>query len=358
MSPVNSQLLPVSRLATFFPSLEELTPRAMRRLWSQYHTQSINSFLMSLGVDTECFLSVIQENGVDPERMIESPWQDESFNRLFADRQFVRILKEQYRDKRESLVKIFHDYKFGSGGKAFIVDIGWRGTIQDNLAFIYPDVAIDGCYLGLQKFFNAQPDNTRKYGYIADMNNEEEHVMLQHVMPYEMLCFGTGGSAVGYQRDNSGRMVPEYQCDSEEDRIHNERIHYFQEGVVEGVNHVCRTVAQHGLSIQEVRTEARILANHFLTSPPMVICRAFNALKQDDTFGMARTIFPGASSFRLSDRMLSYFSSTRQERFLSDLEKSGWPQCMLRTRYLGIFHQVGCLKKYMFQLYRSSKICL
>jgi len=348
MSPVNSRLLPVSRLATFFPSLEELTPRAMRRLWSQYHTQSINSFLMSLGVDTECFLSVIQKNGVDPEIMIESPWQDESFNRLFADRQFVRILKEQYRDKRESLVKIFHDYKFGSGGKACIVDIGWRGTIQDNLAYIYPEIAIDGCYLGLQKFFNAQPDNTRKYGYIADMNLEQEHVMLEHVMPYEMICFGTGGSAVGYRRDSSGKMVPKYQCDSEEDRIHNERIFYFQQGVVEGVNQVCRMVAQHGISLQELRTDARVLARKYLISPPRVMCNAFNALKQDDTFGMARTIYPGESSFRLSDRMLSYFSSIRRERFLSDLERSGWPQCLLRTQYLGIFHQLGSLKKRFF----------
>lgn len=353
MDPVKSLLLPVSRLSTFFPSLEELTPRAMRRLWSQYHTQSINSFLMSLGVEIECFLSVIQENGVDPERMIESPWQDESFNRLFADRQFMDILSEHHCEKRQSLIDIFHDYKFGSRGKACIVDIGWRGTIQDNLALIYPDVGIDGCYLGLQKFFNAQPDNTRKYGYIADMNNEEEHVMLQHVMPYEMLCFGTGGSAVGYQRDNSGRMVPEYQCDSEEDRIHNERIFYFQEGVVEGVNQVCRQVAQHGISLQELRVDARVLARQYLISPPRVMCNAFNALKQDDTFGMARTIFPGESSFRLSDRMLAYFSSTRQERFLSDLEKSGWPQCLLRTQYLGIFHQLGSLKKRFF-MYTSE----
>ncbi len=345
MSPIESNLLPVSRLATFFPSLQELTPKELMRLWSQYHTQSINSFLHSLGVNPEGLLSVIRESGVDPEEMISSPWQDERFKRLLADKQFLDLLREEYLERRESLIEFFQDSKFGQGGKAFIVDIGWRGTIQDNLALIFPELSIEGCYLGLQKFFNPQPENTRKYGYIADKNRGEEHVMLKHVMPYEMLCFGTGGSAVGYRRDSSGKMMPEFQCDPEEDRIHNERIYYFQEGVVEGVDQVCRTVAQHGISIRELQIEATVLATHFLTSPPMVMCRAFNALKQDDTFGMSRTIFPGESSFRLTDRMLAYFSSARQERFLLDLEKSGWPQCLLRSRYFGIFHQLGSLKR-------------
>ncbi|MBU1060713.1 MAG: hypothetical protein KJ804_20620 [Proteobacteria bacterium] len=355
MGHIGSQLLPVSRLATFFPSLQELTSGELMRLWSQYHTQSVNSFLRSLGVTAEDFRTLIWKSGVDPEEMIHSPWQDERFKGLLADRNFLAHLREEYRGRRENLIEFFHDCQFGHDGKAFVVDIGWRGTIQDNLALIFPEVTIEGCYLGLQKFFNRQPDNARKYGYIADKNRGEDHVMLKHVMPFEMLCFSTGGSAIGYRRESSGKMVPEFQCDPEEDRIHNERIHYFQEGVVEGVDQVCRTVAQHGISIQELRTEAGILAARFLTNPPMVMCRAFNALKQDDTFGMARTIFPGECSFRLSDRLLTYISEKRRERFLADLEKSGWPQCLLRSRYCGVFHQLGNMKKWLFQSVGKEK---
>lgn len=347
MSPLVSRLLPVSRLATFFPSLQELTPREMMRLWSQYHTQSVRSFFGSLGVNSAEYLPFIKASGIDPDEMISSPWKDDRFLRLFARRTFLNHLRDEHLEKRKNLVDFCQDCGFGQEGKAFIVDIGWRGTIQDNLALIFPDCFIEGCYLGLQRFFNPQPDNTRKYGYIADRNKGEFHVMLKHVMPFEMLCFATGGSAVGYGRDGSGKMAPEFQCDPEEDRIHNERIHYFQEGVVEGVDRVCRVVAQHGISIQELRVEASILATRFLTAPPLVMCKAFEALKQDDTFGMARTIFPGASSFRFSDRMLASFSSIRRERFLSDLEKSGWPQCLLRSRYGGIFYWLGSIKRWI-----------
>jgi len=348
MSSVKSQLLPVSRLATFFPSLSELKPKKMMRLWSQYHTQSVNSFLGSLGEDPQDYLASIRECNVDPQEMISEPWKNKVFLRLFANRNFLELLQKNQRIRKESLLNFFGECGFGRDEQALIVDIGWRGTIQDNLAFIFPDVTIDGCYLGLQKFFNSQPHNTQKYAYIANSNKNEYHVMLKHVMPFEMLCFGTGGSATGYQKTDSGSMTPEFHCDSEEDRIHNDRIHYFQKGVIEGVAQVCKTVSQHGISLRELRIEARLLASDFLLDPPVEMCRAFCALKQDDTFGMARTIFPGDSSFRFSDRILTYISPARRARLLADLEESGWPQGLLRSQYFGIFHLLSILKNKVF----------
>ncbi len=354
MNPVTSSLLPVSRLATFFPSLHALDTDGMMRMWSQYNTQSINSFLRSLGVEPQRFLADSLRYGIDPEEMVENPWVSERFHKLFNDQAFIGKLKEEYTSKRNNLIAYFNACQFGNDGKACIVDIGWRGTIQDNLAFIFPEITIDGCYLGLQDFFNKQPENTSKHGYIADLNKGEEHIMLKYVMPFEMLCFGTGGSAVGYKKEVSGRIVPEYQYDPEEDRIHDESIAFFQQGVLEGVDTVCKLAMQHGISIQELRDEARMLAADFLEHPPKALCRAFNSLKQDDTFGMARTIYPGNNSFRLTDRLLSYFSIKRRERFLCDLEMSGWPQCLLRTRYLGFFHFSGALKRSLLRKKRED----
>ncbi len=344
MPPVESRLLPVSRLATFFPSLKSLTPQELMRLWSQYHTQSVNSFLRSLGEDPREYQSSIRECHIDPEEMIHEPWKNTSFTQLLTNKKFLHILQKNHQIKKEQLINFFHECDFGKDGQSLVVDIGWRGTIQDNIAHIFPDINIDGCYLGLQKFFNAQPENTRKYAYIADGNTNEHHIMLRHVMPFEMLCFGTGGSATGYKLTNSGKMTPVYQCDPEEDRIHNERIHHFQEGVIAGVGQVCNFVHQHGISLQELRIEANQLATDFLNNPPIELCRAFCALKQDDTFGMARTIFPGESSFRLSDRILTYVSPARRARLLADLESSGWPQGLLCYQYFGIFHLLGKLR--------------
>jgi HAD superfamily hydrolase (TIGR01549 family) len=342
---VQSHLLPVSRLSTFLPSLQDFSLNEMMRMWSQYNIQSINSFLSSLEIDPTSVLSRIGNFQFDPEELIASPWEDERFARLFSNPEFVDILEKEHGSRRKNLVAFLHQNSFGDDGRAFIVDIGWRGTIQDNLAAVFKNVAIEGCYIGLQEFFNKQPKNTIKHGYVADKNRGEDHILLKYVMPFEMLCFSTGGSTIGYSRDDSGKVIPKKQVDPEEDRIHNQRIAFFQEGVLEGVDHVCDTASRHGVSVAELRHEARMLARHFLTAPPLVICQAFDALKQDDTFGMARTIYPGEKSFNFTDRILSYFSSAQRNRFLEDLERSGWPQSLLRTRYYGLFYHLGRLKR-------------
>lgn len=342
---ITSKILPISRLASFFPSLKDITLEEMQRLWSQYHTQSITSCLNSLGVEVSQFSHIFNQLGLDPERQIERPWQDESFLSLFSHSGFQALITTLHREQKDKSIRFFQEQDFGRDGRACIVDIGWRGTIQDNLARLYPDIDIDGCYLGLQEFFNAQPENTRKYGYIADANKTEEHVMLIHVMPYEMLCFSTGGSCVGYSQGGNGRMTAVYQIDDEEDQIHNQRMLFFQQGVTDGADEVCRTILQRGISLAEVQIKARELASDFLLHPPKPVCNAFNHLKQDDTFGMSRTIFPGNKGFKLRDRLFSLVSEKHRISFLKDLEESGWPQCMLRTRYGGFFHYLGTWKR-------------
>lgn len=339
-----SRILPISRLASFFPSLPKVEMQHLMRLWSQYHTQSLNSLLLSLNLELNPYQDILQKNGINPDMAIEAPWRSDKVVKLFSDAHFISLLSKEHSRQRRNLLNYFSQERFGDDGRAFIVDIGWRGTIQDNLAHVFPELYIEGCYLGLQEFFNEQPHNTKKHGFIADLNTGCDHIMLKHVMPYEMLCFATGGSATGYRKGNNGEMVPEFRCDSDEDNRHDARIRLFQEGVLEGVHDFCNEIARRGVSLVEIQNEARSLAHDYLTKPTSVMCNAFNHLKQDDTFGMARTIFPGQQSFRLSDRFFTYFSLKHRQRLMADLDATGWPQCALKTRYGGIFYHLGRAK--------------
>jgi HAD superfamily hydrolase (TIGR01549 family) len=349
-----AHLLPVSRLATFFPSLRSAGLQDMMRLWSQYHTQSVTSFLGSLGLDPDPFLEICRSRKIDPEKMVFRPWQHRDFLTLFEDTDFVHLLNKAWLKKKNRLQQFLLQQNFGQNGKALTVDIGWRGTIQDNLALLCPETSVEGCYLGLQDFFNRQPENTVKHGYLADDNQGVFHPMLKHVMPFEMLCFGPGGSAVGYRKQADDKIEALFQIDCEEDRFFNEHIRLFQEGVLEAAEDICGKIGRHGISLEEVRNEARNLALRYLDDPPKIMCRTFHALKQDDTFGMARTIFPGRKTFRLRDRFLLYFSRKHRNRFFEDLEQSGWPQCLLRMRYFGLFYQLGKMKKRVLSIHTNT----
>lgn len=65
--------------------------------------------------------------------------------------------------KREELIKYFRKNGIENDGRTvFIVDIGWRGTIQDNIAYIFDKNKFIGYYLTLYNYYNVQPVNTKK----------------------------------------------------------------------------------------------------------------------------------------------------------------------------------------------------
>ena len=347
LPPVTSHLLPVSRLSTFFPSLREISCRELRRLWSQYHTQSMHSLFSSLGLDATDYISYFNKYGLDINKMISRPWQDKRIQLLFNDPEFKDMLIKVQQEKRELFHRFCNARAFGVDSRALIVDIGWRGTIQDNIAYLFPDVTIDGIYLGLQKFFNKQPANAHKYAYIADANKGNTHPVLVHVMPMEMLCYGPGGSTIGYREDTNGTVQPEY--DTDDDQFYHQWISSFQAGVLAGTDLLCHLIRLHGLSLAELQQIGMDTAARFIYDPPPATSKAFFALQQDDTFGMDRVIVPGKIKPRLCDKALGYLFPARRAKYLTALEKSGWPQGLLRHRYGGMLYHLGRTRNRIFK---------
>ncbi len=334
LPPVSVHLLPVSRLSTFFPSLQEISCHALMRLWSQYHTQSMQSLFSSLGLDAANYLSFFLKYGINEDELISKPWQDKRIQLLFDDPDFKDVLIGIQQKKRKQLFRYFNSQEFGLQSKALVVDIGWRGTIQDNIAYLFPQVSIDGVYLGLQKFFNSQPPHTNKFAYIADANKGDFHPMLVHVIPLEMLCYGPGGSAIGYREGANGQVLPNYEAN--DDQFYHQWISTIQEGILAGTDYLCRLIKIHGLSVAELQHISAEVAAKFINDPPPATSKAFFALQQDDTFGMNRVIVPRGKKPRLRDKALGYIVPARREKFLRDLQESGWPQGVLRHSYGGV----------------------
>lgn len=344
LTPITSYLLPVSRLATFFPSLQAISCQELMRLWSQYSSQSMNALFQSLYLSPTDFTFFLNKYQIPPTLPLQEPWNDNRVIKLFNDKKFINIITTKQRERITLLKGHFESLEFGLDNKALIVDIGWRGSIQDNIAYIYPNVNIDGAYLGLQKFLNNQPNNTKKFGYIADHNHEKEiHPLLRHVRPFEMLCNVTGGSACGYKKTHLGEIEPIYQYDGDEDIIHTNWIAHFQAGVTAGIEQSCRLIKQHGISMKELQNISKKLAEQLLLNPPIEICQAYFLLNHNETFGVGKFIKP-ENNFRLSNILLGYILQKKRRNFLASLEQSGWPQGLLRYRYGGVLSHVQKLR--------------
>ncbi|MEN0077108.1 MAG: hypothetical protein AAGC69_22175, partial [Paracraurococcus sp.] len=99
----DSGLLEVSRLATFGPSLTDLSPQSLMRLWSLYSTQSLAGLGASLNLDPSLMRRVAARHGLSDERPIQYPWKSPGVLRVLQDAEFVAAAGERLGQQRALL---------------------------------------------------------------------------------------------------------------------------------------------------------------------------------------------------------------------------------------------------------------
>ena len=193
-------IIEVSRMGTFSASLKEMSIMELLRLWSQYREQSMKALFKTLAIDIKPYQKYMNKYNIDIEEKILCPWFDVKVQELFEDKEFVEDINKELKIKKEELLEYFEKSKnIVNDEKAmFMVDIGWRGTIQDNLAHIFTNKKIGGYYLTLYDYYNLQPKNTYKISYLNDKNIRDNEVASMITLLEWIYNPGTG-SVTGYK---------------------------------------------------------------------------------------------------------------------------------------------------------------
>ncbi|MEZ5816102.1 MAG: hypothetical protein R3D44_03375 [Hyphomicrobiaceae bacterium] len=283
MTYPNSELLELSRRATFAASLRRIDARSLMRLWSLYSKQSIKGLAASLNLDEGTVRSLATRWAMDYEAVVAEPWRQRLFLAFLESPDFQSIALESVRKQREGLLAYLEATGARSRRVLMISDIGWRGTIQDNLAHLLDTSLISGSYLGLHRFLNAQPPNVRKAGWLFD---EPAGVASQitDVAPFEMLFNGPGGSVVGFDTSGGTPRPIRVVVDDEERIIVNE-VAAIQSGLLDTVGPILDYVRLHGLTSEELRRLGQSLARTLARRPPQRVADIFARLHHNETFG-------------------------------------------------------------------------
>ncbi len=280
-------ILEVSRLATFSASLRSITIKEMMRLWSLYDSQSIFALGKSLGLDPAILSPACSRYSLALDEPIIRPWQDERIKALFADVDVVRILEEKVAaDRFAALAYLARHGLAGERREVGVVDIGWRGTIQDNLALMLPDTRIFGYYMGLQRFLNLQPPNCVKRAFGPDANQDLlfSH-LLDAVSPVEMLCNSPLGSVMGYRfEDGEPRAIR--LIEPSEGAIHADVVEHFQAGALFACRHWAPYIDEHSIRSKELREKSCNIWGDLIEKPERQIAEAYAALNHNDVFGV------------------------------------------------------------------------
>jgi hypothetical protein len=324
--PPPSTLLQVSRLATFGPSLASLDVQELMRLWRLYPTQSPLELFRSLNLDLGEYGPVLARHGLKADEPITQPWSNAALQRFLLDHEFRRAANRRLAEQRELLLRYLYERGLGPDtGNCIVVDIGWRGTIQDNIALLLPGIHFHGVYLGLQRFLNPQPANVSKVAFGPNLNLGGETTnpdLLQFVAPMEMLTNSSPGSVKSYAL--VGDEVFADCGDAEPERAIHERF------TLPYQNHVAMLSAElfpellaDSARSRQLRGLALQVWNAIIADPPPILMEAYFGLHHDETFGLGRHVHKGTRLDRLWPLKLLLLRSYRP-KFRRNVADIGW----------------------------------
>ena len=284
--------LEVSRLATFCASLRDVSTDELMRVWNLYSTQSLHTLFITLAIDPEICRPLCEEHGINMDEDIVHPWKDAGVQALFKDVRFRDILQNVITQKKNILEAYLHQHGCTVTQKRIgIVDIGWRGTIQDNLSYLLPDTQIFGYYMGLQAFLNVQPDNCIKSAFGPDANRSHRDVdLLDAVSLLEMLCNAPSGSVLGYQKDENGKVRAVRIKDDEENKAFYDFVLFFQQALLQTAGLWREYIDRYVVSSEDLRDHACVIWRNFLSGKNGNLMAVYESLNHNETFGVGKFI--------------------------------------------------------------------
>jgi len=281
-----AEILEVSRLSTFAPSMKDAPPiQEMSRIWSLFKVQSVSGLFATLGLDIGKFSAPLETLDLKETDLIRDPENSLVLRRLFETPAFAEAIKNSLATQSSMLQSYLKQSGVNAGERVGIVDIGWRGTIQDNIALLVPDAHFHGMYLGLRCVINAQPSNTSKAAYGTDENmSRGSAALFSNFAAMELLCNSPHGSVIGYTLEN-GRTNPRRHVDQEEKAVCDEFVGPFQEGVLLAARHWQSYLERYVVSSNELRTIALHVWDKLRSAPDEGLVDVYLRTPQQDIFG-------------------------------------------------------------------------
>ena len=276
-----AELIEVSRVATFAASLDEFNVQNLLRIWSQYRAQSMKALFKSLDIDIEKYNEYFKKYDIDKEMTIYEPWFNFKVTTLLQDKEFKKEIEEELKEKRERLLEYLKGKGIENkeGNKIYLVDIGWRGTIQDNLAFVLDKVHIEGGYIALFDYYNPQRENVAKRALIRDSKVTWEYVALTLTI-YEMMFSSDTKSVAGYENGKAIRKGKKEEVDFVKNVILPIR-----EGMIDGAKYIAKFMKERDIMEDMYLGYLYNLAREIKENPSKILVEAYYSLVYNETFG-------------------------------------------------------------------------
>lgn len=198
---IDTEYFYVSRRATLLPSLKNLDVENFERIFRQYKSITLFDFLYSIGFEKKEIIDFCKNNTFDNKQLIEG--NSELLRQIKRNKDFILLYNKKRIEQRNLLVEYIHSVTPCDEDNIWIVDIGWKGTIQDNIFYaLGGKKKIIGLYLGIVAE-TVQCANNVKYGLLFDEKKRENEWYLFNYIEFEKVFVADHGQVLGYKKTNS-----------------------------------------------------------------------------------------------------------------------------------------------------------
>ena len=227
--PITAHYLEASRRSSFLPSLGPLEAETFEVLFRQYRAMSLEAFLSSLGLDAR-IAEISAAMGLD-EVGLGQKHADLPTDPVFRQLLDLPLFQTIYERERQSRGTALEHYVAGFTdgvlpNELVLVDVGWKGSIQDNLYRWFraqkgPGTAIHGYYIGLNAF--RQPEqNNQKTGLLFDTWPDPSagfRIFNENRSLFEILLPARHGGPLSYEMKPNGTAQVRHEPYMEQELI-------------------------------------------------------------------------------------------------------------------------------------------
>ena len=220
----------VSRRSTLIPSLTNPDVEDFDIIFRQYKKISLENFLLNLNFSDEEIKQIAGDLRVEIKETLEKNSKLLELlksNPVFLKRyMFEKSKSSNFRDYVNSLT---------SDDTIYLVDIGWKGTIQDNIQRALSDKIIIGYYFGLKYQDNDNISKKNKFGIMFNDFPEKTEffdIISRNYEFYEDIFVADHGPTIAYKSTN-GKVIPILDNDRKHVKVY-EMVHSYQENMITG----------------------------------------------------------------------------------------------------------------------------
>ena len=333
-----ARYLAVSRHATFLPALASLDLPQLHRLLRQYGGQTLNRLLRNLSLPTEEFQPLAARCGFGSlDAPIDDPPTHKPLHAFLADAEVQRRFLVHRDQARASFEAYLKSKGFFDAPAVGLVDIGWKGSIQDNLvrAINHRPACphLHGLYFGLVHIAEDDVPGSDKSGYLADTRRGDllEDTIFKNGSVFEMFASAGHGGVVGYgpRPRNPTRVKPIIKTEDVERR----NFRQYAAEVFRGVENYFRDALAVAPLLPGTPDDWKPYLldqlRRYILYPTLAEARNFLRYSHAESFGVFHVTtyeFKG----RWRDILLGGSPFGLPKRLVQTLEREFWPEGYLR----------------------------